>query len=569
MNQLNTTTNARKVIEITEESILAKLIDYQLEPQRIFTKLAVNTKKLSVLEEKLHLIKLQAKLNTWQTCNNIITFTQNINQLVLIWQEVLEQDHDLKDSRLRDIIHLLRCFEIKSFTFANTAKFHCFILDLLAETSLQLQNLKLDYLQNFDADTQLPNANQLLQNIEKAVAITQSNQFVGLLSIQLQLSKNNPIFSNAIAAGLSKSAAELLQTNIPAANAIHANGNLQFDIVLPNLSSDITLTLLAAKLQRAFEQMLHVENQLVLVTPHIGCAYTLKAEVNADDLLTESRLALDSALATQQSFLLYSNTLKTQLSTQNTLENQVLAAFANDNLTLYLQPVVNLKDATCAGAELLLRLNEQSGFNIHPGLMVELLNKLGRGKMFTRWLINCACRFAAELKYEQNLSLYLTINLRAEDLYDLELPYLLLQAAALWKISPADLVLEVTENGVLELNETSNSVIKELAKNGFKLALDDFGTGFSSLSRLRNMPIDIIKIDQSFVRDITQSQSDYQIVKSIAALANSLGKEVIAEGVEDEKSMLLIKKMKISKCQGYYFAKPMPFDKFVKWVKQY
>ena len=355
MNQLNTTTNARKVIEITEESILTKLIDYQLEPQRVFTKLTVNTTKLTVnttkltaLEEKPHLIKLQAKLNTWQTGDNIITFTQNINQLVLIWQEVLEQDHDLKDSRLRDIIHLLRCFEIKSFTIANTAKFHCFILDLLAETSLQLQNLKLDYLQNFDADTQLPNANQLLQNIEKAVAITQSNQFVGLLSIQLQLSKNNPIFSNAIAASLSKSAAELLQTNIPAANVIHANGNLQFDIVLPNLGGDIALTLLAAKLQRAFEQMLHVENQLVLVTPHIGCAYALKTEVNADDLLTESRLALDSALATQQSFLLYSNTLKTQLSTQNTLENQVLAAFANDNLTLYLQPVVNLKARTRA-----------------------------------------------------------------------------------------------------------------------------------------------------------------------------------------------------------------------------
>ncbi len=569
MNQPSSTTDGHEVIEITEESILVKLIDYQLEPERVFTKLTVNTTKLSAIEEKLYLVKLHAKLNSWQPCSNIHTFTQNINQLVSIWQEAIQQDYHLEDMRLQDTIHLLRCFEIKSFTYASSAKFHCFILDLLAETNLQLQNLKLDELQNFDPVTQLPNANLLPKNIEKAVAITQSNQFVGLFSIQLQLSKNNPIFSNAIAASLSKSVAELLQTNVPTAYEIHANGNLQFDIVLPNLGSDITLNLLAAKLQRAFEQMLHVENQLVLLTPHIGCAYALKAEVNAEDLLADSRLALDSALTSQQSFLLYSNALKTQLSTQNTLEKQVLGAFANDNLTLFLQPVVNLKDTTCAGAELLLRVNDQSGFKIHPGLMVELLNKLGRGKLFTRWLINSACRFAAELKYEQKLSLYLTLNLRAEDLYDLELPYLLLQAAALWKISPADLVLEVTENGVLELNETSNSVINELAKNGFKLALDDFGTGFSSLSRLRNMPIDIIKIDQTFVRDITQSQSDYEIVKSIAALANSLGKEVIAEGVEDEKSVQLIKKMKISKCQGYYFAKPMPFDQFVIWAKKH
>lgn len=569
MIQPNTSVDTRKAIEITDALILSKLINYQLKPQQVFSKLAVNAKKLSALEEKPHLSKLQAKLNAWQPCDNIATFAQNINQLVLIWQGALQQDHYQENMRLQDIISVLRCFEIKSFTIASTEKFHCFILDLLAETSLQLQNLKLDYLQNYDADTQLPNANQLLHNLENALAMTHGDRLIGLFSMQLQLSKNNPIFSSAIAASVSKTVAELLQINVPAGNQIHANGNLQFDILLPNLGSDISLNLLAAKLQRAFEQMLHVGNQSVLLTPYIGCAYALKTDLNAEDLLSNARLALDSALATQQSFLLYSNALKTQLSTQNALENKVLEAFSNDDLTLFLQPVIQIKDATCSGAELLLRLDEQSNYNIHPGLIVELLNKLGRGKLFTRWLINSACRYASELKYEHKLDLYLTINLRAEDLYDFELPHLLLQAAALWKISPQDLVLEVTENGVLELNDTTNSVIAELAKGGFRLALDDFGTGFSSLSRLRNMPIDIIKIDQTFVRDITQSKKDYEIVKSIAALAHSLGKEVIAEGVEDKECLDLIKKMKIDKCQGYFFAKPMPFDKFVKWVKKH
>jgi EAL domain-containing protein (putative c-di-GMP-specific phosphodiesterase class I) len=343
---------------------------------------------------------------------------------------------------------------------------------------------------------------------------------------------------------------------------------MQFDILLPNLSDEIKLNLLAAKLQRAFEQMTHVENQSVLVTPMIGCAYDLKSAVKVTDILSRARLALENALINQQGLVIYSDALKAHLDTQNELENRVLEAFNNDSLTLYLQPVVNLKDSSCAGAELLLRLTEQSKFSIHPGLMVEILNKVGRGKLFTRWLINSACRFAAELKYEHKLDLYLTVNLRAEDLYDFELPYMLLQAIALWKLSPSNLVLEVTENGVLELNEATNSVINELAKSGFKLALDDFGTGYSSLSRLRTMPIDIIKIDQTFVRDISNSKDDYEIVKSIAALATSLGKDVIAEGVEDKTSLDLIKKMKISKCQGYFFAKPMPIEKFVAWVKQ-
>ena len=184
---------------------------------------------------------------------------------------------------------------------------------------------------------------------------------------------------------------------------------------------------------------------------------------------------------------------------------------------------------------------------------------MGKGKLFTRWLINSACRYAAELEYEHKLKVYLTINLRAEDLYDVELPHMLMQALALWKITPKNIVLEITETGMFESMKRTNLVINQLAANGFRLALDDFGTGFSSLSRLRTMPIDLIKIDQSFVRDITHSKDDFEIVKSIAMLANSLGKEVLAEGVEDKDCLDLIKKMKIRQmprlllCQTHAF----------------
>jgi EAL domain-containing protein (putative c-di-GMP-specific phosphodiesterase class I) len=137
----------------------------------------------------------------------------------------------------------------------------------------------------------------------------------------------------------------------------------------------------------------------------------------------------------------------------------------------------------------------------------------------------------------------------------------------LWKLDSKKIVLEITEEGILELNEISNSVISNLEKMGFSLALDDFGTGFSSLSRLKNMPISLIKIDQSFVKNITRSEEDFKIVESIASLANSLGKEVLAEGIEDEESFALVKKINIHKCQGYLFAKPMSYDDFVAWLQ--
>jgi EAL domain-containing protein (putative c-di-GMP-specific phosphodiesterase class I) len=163
--------------------------------------------------------------------------------------------------------------------------------------------------------------------------------------------------------------------------------------------------------------------------------------------------------------------------------------------------------------------------------------------------------------------IYLTFNLRAEDLYDAELPHLLSQALSLWKLDSQNIVLEITEEGILELNETSSAVINNLSLLGFKLALDDFGTGFSSLSRLRTMPIDLIKIDQSFIRNIAHSKDDLKIVESIASLAHSLGKEVLAEGIEDEESFALIQKISVQKCQGYLFAKPMAYDDFISWLQ--
>ena len=368
---------------------------------------------------------------------------------------------------------------------------------------------------------------------------------------------------------ISKKIAAILLQNIPADNKLYFNGNLQFDLVIPDVKNNVQLNLLAAKLSRVFEELIFLGSQSVLVTPFIGCGLFEHSSQKILDILVCSNLALESALVSKQSLVIYSEELEEQLSAQNALEKKVLDAFASDSLTLFFQPIVDLKTSTCVGAELLLRWSEKAGHSVYPTLTVEIINKVGKGKLFTRWLINSTCRYASELLQEHQLNVYLTLNLRAEDLYDVELPHLLLQAVALWKIKPQDIILEVTENGILETNQTTNSVIKQLAESGFRLALDDFGTGFSSLSRLRTMAIDLIKIDQSFVRNIQHSKDDLAIVKSIAMLANSLGKEVLAEGVEGKGCLDLIKKMKIHKCQGYYFAKPMPFEQFVVWAKQY
>lgn len=157
--------------------------------------------------------------------------------------------------------------------------------------------------------------------------------------------------------------------------------------------------------------------------------------------------------------------------------------------------------------------------------------------------------------------------MRAEDLHDAELPALFSNALSLWQLEPKNIILEINENGILEQNEQTSTVINALSIVGFRFALDDFGTGLSSLARLRSLPIDMLKIDQSFVRNMPHSQEDYEIVQSIAMLGKSLNKEVVAEGAEDEACLTLLKQLKIDRCQGYFYSKALPYESFIAWAQ--
>jgi EAL domain-containing protein (putative c-di-GMP-specific phosphodiesterase class I)/GGDEF domain-containing protein len=574
MSKVETSTEVElQEVEIaySDQAILDKLLAYQLKPLAVLSNLKVN---LSLLEQaettkntqsNSFLQQLATEIKNWPASQDLLSFTSHINQLIFAWLNAIQDG-----ASTQDVLNLLKCFELKSiFRLSNTSKLHCFLFDLVTETTQQHQQLQLNYVLNYDANTQLPISSLLESDLAKVIAIANENQKIGMFSVHFQLSKNNPIYSHMMEMRLSKKITAILKQNVPHEHHLYYGDNLQFDILIPELADDIQLNLLAAKLQRAFEEMIFLGDQSVLARPFIGCAFDLKSSEKIHDLYHCSKLALENALYKQLPLVFYSEDLKTHLSIQNNLENKVIEAFGSDNLTLFFQPIINLEDSSCVGAELLLRWSEKTNCSVCPNLTVEILNKAGKGKLFTRWLINSACRYAAELEHKHKLKLYLTINLRAEDLYDIELPHLLMQTLVLWKITAKNIVLEITENGLLEYNETTNSVINQLAGNGFRLAIDDFGMGFSSLSRLRTMPIDLIKIDQSFVREITRSSDDYEIVKSIAMLSASLGKEVLAEGVEDKDCLDLIKQLKIHKCQGYYFAKPMPFEKFINWAKKH
>ncbi len=541
-----------------------KLIHYQLKTQTVVNKLRVNKKALKLALNKLVLLQdLSEVIASWKSNADVITFYVYINQLIFSWLNAISNG-----AATTDVLHMLRSLEIKTaLNTSNTTQFHFFLYDLVTETVHYYQQTTISYVLNYDANTHLPNEKQLILNLNKLIEKPELKSQVCLLSIYFHTSKSNFNYSKTTSIDISKEISQALQKHIPDDCQLYINNNSQFDILISDLTSIERPSLLAAKIAQISEEMLFLNNQSIFVTPFIGYTHVKITDLYAAEFYSNAKVALESAINKQLPLVLFSHELKILTDQKDFLESKVLEGFNADNLTLFFQPIVRIDNSKCTGAELLLRWNEKFSCTTSPSQTIDILNKVGKGKMFTRWLINSACRYASELIHNQKLNIYLTLNLRAEDLHDTELPHLLSQAIALWKIDAKDIILEITENGILQYNDDSNSNITNLTNQGLKFAIDDFGTGYSSLSRLRSLPINLIKIDQSFVKDIYHSKDDFEIVQSITMLAKSLGKEVLAEGIEDEKCLSKIKQLDINKGQGYFFSKPMPYEEFVEWVK--
>jgi EAL domain-containing protein (putative c-di-GMP-specific phosphodiesterase class I) len=556
-------------IAYRSEELIERLEQQQLSPRTVFSKLRTDRTALTLLQnacqDNMPLFDLCQSMKNWQSNGSAATFTTNINQLIFLWLTAFNHN-----KKIDFILNILKCFTLNGiYTYSKSIKFHLFIHHIFIETLNQHHLISLDYAVNFDENSQLTHSHQLRSQLNATLNQMQmgNDHVLALLSLQFQIESNAFLLPQSTSQDLNKQLAYILQKNIGTNNQLYFNGDYKFDLLMQQVENITQINLLIAKIFRAFEDVVFINKQSILVKPFIGYSYTTAKELNADELYRQTKTALEHAIKTKKPYTFYNDALEKVLHDQIILESQILDAFDSNNLTLSLQPIVDLKNIKCVGAELLLRGSDRTGTPLPPDIIVEVLNNAGKGKLFTRWLINTACRYEYELRTIHGLNLYLTLNLRTEDLHDTELPALFSNALSLWKLDPKNIILEIIESGILEENEQTSIVINALSILGFKFALDDFGTGLSSMARLRALPIHLIKIDQSFIKHIATSQKDYEIVQSIAMLARSLGKEVVAEGVENKACLNQLKKIKIDKCQGYFYTEALPYATFIAWAQ--
>lgn len=349
---------------------------------------------------------------------------------------------------------------------------------------------------------------------------------------------------------------------------LYSLGNWEWLIVLPGLRSSATMTMAMLRLRRLGDEPGLVVDGLVL-SPMISCGAAIHPDDGEDalHLVQSARIARLSAERHGSDGALYHADMEALDDRLKSFDQELRTAFFGElGLQLYLQPQIEARSGRCVGAEALLRWRRANGEWVPPPELLAAIERLGLRQRFNRWLFNTVGQIAHRL-VASSIGIRLSINLSANDLLDPEVPDLLDQSLKTWNVDPQAIRIEITETSMVEDTESTIAVLLRLRKLGVSLAIDDFGTGYSGMSNLKNLPVQEVKIDQSFVFNVVASKRDQEITRSIIRLSHRLGLQVVAEGVETLEAAQLLTAMGCEWLQGYLFSKALPLDLFMTWFQ--
>jgi diguanylate cyclase (GGDEF)-like protein len=312
---------------------------------------------------------------------------------------------------------------------------------------------------------------------------------------------------------------------------------------------------LASEVMRALSVPMTIEGASLQVTGSIGAAVAPGHGAEADTLLQHADMALYHAKANgRNDFCLFETAMEEEFLELRRVEAALREAIEKEELEVYYQPIVDLKSGRIRSCEALLRWTHAELGSISPSRFVPLAESTGLITPLSHWVLGKAC--AAAAKWPEDVSV--AVNMSPALLKDLHLSHMILSALYTSGLAARRLELEITESVLLEENAQSHSLIKEFQKIGLKLSIDDFGTGYSSLTYLKKYRFDKIKIDTSFIADVTKSREARAIIHALVGLAAELDMEIVAEGIETETQLGYVTGARCTAAQGFYLGRPMP-----------
>ena len=339
-------------------------------------------------------------------------------------------------------------------------------------------------------------------------------------------------------------------------------GSDEFAIIAGDVPDPRSAEDLAERLGEAFMLPVYVGDESLEVSVTMGIALAPQDGATADELIASAGLAQACAKAECRGrYRLYALNMRDQLRDRVVLDNDLQKAVAAHELELFYQPQVRLSDTKVVGAEALLRWRHPERGMLAPAQFIEALEQSGYAVSVGNWVVQEAAR-RCRAWHDAGFPIRVGVNLSAAHFASLDIVDLVRETLDETALDPSFLELEVTENVFLRSGQDGRTLIARLRGMGVRVSFDDFGTGYGSLSDLRSIPVDRIKIDRMFIKDSLSSANDASIVRAIISLARNLGLETVAEGVEDEAQEALLRLFGCDEVQGYLYSKPVPAGAF-------
>jgi diguanylate cyclase (GGDEF)-like protein/PAS domain S-box-containing protein len=444
------------------------------------------------------------------------------------------------------------------------------IANILA-TALERQEARnrLTYLAQYDALTNLPNRRRLGACLEEAIAqAALLGRRAAVMFIDLDRFKNvNDMLGHGVGDQLLVQAAARLEACARRGDLVARLGGDEFAVVLPQLEahhdSELDAAQVAGRIIETLAQPFHLQGQQLFVSASIGIASYPQDGASAEQLLKSADTAMYAAKNNgRNNYQFYSAALHedtTQRAAQRLqLESQLRQALERGEFLLHYQPKLDLASGSVSGFEALLRWNHPQRGLVPPLEFISILEESGLIIPVGEWVIEEVCRQLRSWKAAGLPPPPVAINLSARQLQQADLAAAIERIAGGAGVDPTLLEFELTESMLMTNPEAAVEILTRIKALGMRLSVDDFGTGYSSLAYLKRFPLDALKIDRTFVRDLPDDPDDAAITKAVIRLAHSLSLKVVAEGVENIAQLRELERYDCDEIQGYYISKPLP-----------
>lgn len=446
-------------------------------------------------------------------------------------------------------------------------KVEFFVLVFTDITAQKVAEEELRYLASYDSLTGLPNRTLLMDRIQHGIEqAKRAKKTLALCFIDLDKFKQvNDSLGHDVGDQLLQEVARRLRATLRETDTIARLGGDEFVVLLESYKNDDNISHVARKMLQSIGEPMQLGTHTVSVSPSIGIAVYPDDALDANALLKHADVAMYYAKDLgRNNFQFFIAEMNEKAHMQLAKETQLRQAFKDSEFINYYQPIVDCRSQSVIGVEVLMRWSHKNAL-IPPTEFIPMAEDL---RLIIPMTLSLLERALVDLQQwrQAGLDLYLSVNLSTSHLEQLSLAEHTEKLLTKYQLPPSCLRFEVTESALMRDHEKAITTMLALNQLGIQLALDDFGTGYSSLKYLKELPIDAIKIDRSFVKDIGIDPDDETIIEAILSMAGSLGMSCVAEGVETEQQLAFFSSRQCYLIQGYLFAKPMPAVELINWL---